>query len=205
MKEAIVFMFLLIGTIAQGQSEKIDSICTAYDEMIAQAIEEELDFYPAHITIKSTLNKRGIGPVDHIIKLYFDEVEEVEHPVEGEENEYMTYKYAMLRKVVVIFESGSYLIESNMYFDNNGFLIKFHFSENGYECYEETTYFNEHNPIRMTHTEMVTEDCPENEERPESYDKTKLNDEEMAAAKLLVKVAEKYHLMLSNQYDIIKY
>ena len=205
MKEAVVFMFLLIGTIAQGQTEKIDSICNAYDELIAQAIEEELDFYPPKIIISSTLNKRAIGPVDHTIKLYFDEIEEVEHPIEGEENEYMTYKYAVLRKVVVIFESGSYLIESNYYLDENGFLIKFYFNENGYECYEESAYFEAHQPIRITHTETITEDCPEDDERAISYDKTKLNDEEIATAKLLLEAVEKYHVMLLNQYEIIRY
>ena len=208
MKLVITLSFLIASQLhgqnsALEKSILIDKICTDYDSLIQQSIEEEMDFYPAHITIKSTLSKRAIGEVDHTIKLYFDEHEEFEEPVDEEEY-YMPLKYAIIRKAIVILESGSYLIESNFYFDEDGYLVKFYFSENGYECYEETSYFDQHKPIRITHKEIETELCSDYDDPVEPYDKTNLNDTEKASALLLVKQAEKYRQILTNQYDIIK-
>lgn len=205
MKKTFILSILIlsINGYAQSTSAQIDKICSNYDSLIQRSIDEEMDFYPAHIAINSTLNKRAIGEVDHTIKLYFDEIEEFEEPIDGEDYT-MPYKYAMLRKAIVIFESGSYILESNYYFDEHGFLIKFHFSEMGYECYEEDTYFDEHNPIRITHQEIEDELCTDSDSTTEPYDKTKLNSQEIASAKVLIKQAEKYREMLSSHYEIIK-
>lgn len=202
MKKILSFCLILICayTHAQNQTEDIDKLCQEYDEQIQKAEDEEVDFLPPHFTIKSILQERAIGPVERTIKLYFDEIEEIEEPFE--EGEYtLQYEYALLRKAVTMVETGSYSIKTELYFDKNGYLIKFRYTQDGYECYEELTYFEEHKPIRITHKRA---ECPDNEDEIEPFDKIDLSKEEIANAKLLLNQAEKYREMMQNQYSLIK-
>lgn len=202
MKKILSFCLILICayTHAQNQTEDIDKLCQEYDEQIQKAEDEEVDFLPPHFTIKSILQERAIGPVERTIKLYFDEIEEIEEPFE--EGEYtLQYEYALLRKAVTMVQTGSYSIKTELYFDKNGYLIKFRYTQDGYECYEELTYFEEHKPIRITHKRA---ECPDNEDEIEPFDKIDLSKEEIANAKLLLNQAEKYQVILLQQYDLIK-
>ena len=204
-KIAIISLVILSSVSAYTQTTvgQINKICQAYDDQIQQAEEEEVEFLPPHITINSTLNKRAIGPVEHSIVLYFDEYEEFEEP--EQDNEYvMPNKYAMLRKAIVVYESGSYTITTHYYLDEQGYLIKFIFSEIGYECYAQTTYFDEHEPIRISQESINSSDCLLLDEESIEYDKTEFNEQEKSDAQLLVVLAEQYREMLANQYDLIK-
>ncbi len=205
MKKILSFCLILVCayTHAQNQTEDIDKLCQEYDDQIQKAVDEEVDFLPPHFTIKSILQERAIGPVERTIKLYFDEIEEIESSENGDEYS-MPYEYAILRKAVTLIETGSYTIKTEQYFDEHGYLIKFKYIQEGYECYEELTYFKEHTPIRITHITELPEKCPNNEDEIESYDKTELNEQEIATAKLLLKQAEKYREMMQNQYSLIK-
>jgi hypothetical protein len=203
MKATIVFMFLLIGTIAQSQSDKIDSLCTAYDELIAQAIEEELDFYPPKISISSTLNRRAIGEVNHTIHLYFDEHEELEEP-ETDDEDVLFYNYALLRKVEFIIESGSYKFSYIYYFDEIGFLIRYNEQEIGYGCKEKTCYFDEHKVFKITQESIQTETCYE-EQPAEEYVHNKPSENELSDSQSVLKEAEEYRSMLQVLYNKFPY
>lgn len=205
MKKTFILSILIlsINGYAQSTSAQIDKICSNYDSLIQRSIDEEMDFYPAHITINSTLNKRAIGEVDHTIKLYFDEIEEFEEPIDGEDYT-MPYKYAMLRKAIVIFESGSYTIKAQYYFDQYGYLIKYYYTETGYQCYNHATYFKEHKPVRMYRKLIESEECTGSEEQLSPYDKTEFSGEEKADGNLLITQAELLREMLGQQYDLIK-
>jgi len=138
--------------------------------------------------------------LDSFINISFDEIEEIESSENGEEYS-MPYEYAVLRKAVTLIETGSYTIKTEQYFDEHGYLIKFRYTQDGYECYEELTYFEEHKPIRITHKRA---ECPDNEDEIEPFDKIDLSKEEIANAKLLLNQAEKYREMMQNQYSLIK-
>lgn len=198
MKHLIISLFILSSSSVFSQIQEIDSICNQYDKKIAQAIEEEAWEGLPKIETKSKLIKRAIGPVEHLITIYFDEYE-----VElGQEGMDVFHKEAVIRKVEMVVESVSYKMEYSYYFDTGGLLIKYHMREVGYNCLERTWHFDDKKVVRVKQNPLEA-DCLEN--KPvETFDREPNADDKMRASWILDE-AKKLREILFLNYELLKY
>ncbi|UKN00826.1 hypothetical protein K6119_13915 [Paracrocinitomix mangrovi] len=199
MKKLIIIAVSLFTINVFAQTDAIDEQCTSYDKMLIQAEEEAVPI--GKMKVSCQLVKRAIGPVDHEITIYFDEHETIITQDDSEQEEFL--KEAVIRKVEFEISSVSYKMKYAYYFDEGGLLVKVDYVETGYECYHKESYFKSKTLIRVKQTATEGEDC-QTEEKAETYDHTSPTKEEKAAASWHLADADKFRLILFNNYELMK-
>lgn len=201
MKKLIISVFLIAGITTYAQTDGIEKLCQDYDQKITKAIEEEMPEALPSIKVSCFLSKRAIGPVNHLITIYFDEHE---MEITGEEQEDPSFhKEAVIRKAEFTLSSGSYTDTYSYYFNEGGILIKYQVETEGYSCYKKEVYFDEKGAIRETLTPNDNGPCPQ-EDNPKGYDKTELSKQEKASASWFQEDANKFRQILFLNYELMK-
>ena len=197
-KLATIALTLLISHI-WAQTNEIDETCKEYDDKIALAEAEEMPELVPYLKISCTLIKRAIGPVDHLVTIYFDE-----HEIEiGQPGQDVFHKEAVIRKATFSISAVSYNIHYSYYFNEGGILIKYVERQVGYGCRIIENYFGEKGVIRMKQQPLEA-DCEESDIDAETFDKTELTKEEKASASWILDDANKFRDILFNNYELIK-
>ena len=187
----LVCLFITFKGISQDTLvAKINSEKLEYDSLIYQSQQEELDFYPPKFVITSTLMERAIGEVSSTTELFFDVIENEEYDRDS----------CLLRQVKVTIESGSYLIAKTYFFNALGDLIYYQIHEEGYDCWEQTYYFD-NICIYKTQKALPTENC-NLDVIAETFSKSTLSLSEIEFTNSILKTSNQYKNQLRLMYNM---
>lgn len=201
MKKLIVIIALTTAIQSVAQTEEIDKICSETDERVALAEEDgAFETFPK-IEVKSQLMKRAIGPVDHMITIYFNEEEKIFESNGTTETEVTTT--ATAQKIKFNITSVSYDITETYYYNSEGDLIKYVKDEKGYECSILTYYFEDEKVIRIVSKQQESEACHSEDETKE-FDKDQISKDDQGHGRNIIFNSNDLQGVLRTNYDLIK-
>lgn len=186
-----------IGFGQNSEIKNIDSSRVAYEVMVKNSQEEELDFYPPHITFSSSLMQRAIGEVNTEVTIYFDMLED---DVEAD----MPVEHPSIRLVKVNINSGAYHIEKTFYFESNDELAYYKHHEIGYDCYQLEYYYSKNSLIYLKQKSLKTDDCVSDTEI-ENKMISKFKNQDITLAKIVQSKAKEYNNLLMQYMNCLEY
>lgn len=159
----VFFLFGVIHTKAQEAIvKKIRASYIAYNQKIAEAEKEGLDFYPPRFKITNVQNRPALGPVSINIVYFYDE-----HSNAEEAESYADLKNTVvLRKIVYTEGMPSYTDYKETLFDEKGHLLFQYEKLTGYECSEKRFYFDKGKLIKIKFNPITNEQCSNEEDFP---------------------------------------
>jgi len=193
----LIILLPLIGFSQNSEIKNIDSLRVTYETIIKNSQEEELDFYPPHITFSSVLMQRAIGTVNTEVTIYFDMLED-------DVEEDIPVEYPSIRLVKVNINSGSYHIEKTFYFESNDQFSYYKHHEIGYDCYQLEYYYSNNNLIYLKQKSLKTNDCI-SDTVVENRTTSKLNKQDLTLAKIVQSKAKEYNNLLMQYMNCLEY
>jgi len=187
----LILAFYPLFIFGQKQTvQKIDSTIQAYQFLIESYEADDLDFYPPHFTISSSLMERAIGLVNTTTTIYFD--------LNENENETDVEDVPVIRMVDVNIHSGSYQISKTFFYNELGVFQYYFYKEIGYDCYQLEYYFNQLKPILIKQKSLKTNEC-KSDSIIEDRNTSKLTKQDLILINVVKDKANDFNRLL-NQY-----